>query len=87
LTANTAGDDSGLLVHSSLRLNHDDFYQLEESVENADRIFLMPVSVFIPDFSEYDMSWKILETRWKYLNCCGMIFCDANPPNPTWAAH
>lgn len=47
----------------------------------------MPVSVLIPDFSESDMPWEILEIIWKHLNCCGMIFCDANPPNPAWAAH
>ena len=87
LTANTAGDDSGLLVHSLLRLNHDVFYRIEELVENADWVSLMPVSVLIPDFSESDMPWKILEMIWKHLNCCGMIFCDANPLNPAWAAH
>lgn len=87
LTANTAGDDSGLRVLSSLRLNHDDFYQIEKLVENADWISSMPVSGLIPDFSEPDMPWEILEIIWKRLNFCGMIFCDANPPNPAWAAH
>lgn len=29
----------------------------------------------------------MLEIIWRHLNCYGIIFCDVNPPNPSWAAH
>jgi len=77
LTANTARADSGLLVCSLFRLNQDDFYQIEELIENADWISLMSLSGLIWSFSESNILWKVLETTQKNLGRCGVTFCGA----------